>query len=341
MTPGTGGAAFGPPSRDGARTLPRDQRLAGIAALGIVGSLFLPWWRDPLTGLSYWAVNRFTFIELALCWSAGSVLLLLYGRAEGRGFHLPLADGTLAAGAGIWCCVLVLARIIDPPTRVLADRTLDYDLRWGFLVAFAAGVLLAVAGVRGRRRLSPRPERGAGRRRRRGNRPRLGRVAESAMKALVTGATGKVGHAVAQALVAARRRGARPRARPGERGDACCPPVSSRYAATSPTRASVAAAVEGCELVFNAMGLPEQWLADESRVRPRERRGHAHGRARGARGRRARRLVHTSTRTSSTRSRASASTRRRSPTTRRARRTSARSSAPSSSRSRSATASRS
>jgi hypothetical protein len=136
----------------GARTLLPEQRLAGIGALGILASLFLPWWRDPLTGLSYWAVNRFTFIELALMLVAGSVLLLLYGRAEGRGFHLPLADGTLAAGAGIWCCVLVIARILDPPARTLADRTIDYDLRWGFLVTLASGVILAVAGVRGRRR---------------------------------------------------------------------------------------------------------------------------------------------------------------------------------------------
>ena len=148
--PGPGG--FRATVTRGARTLPREERLAGIAALGIVASLFLPWWRDPLTGLSYWAVNRFTFIELALMLVAGSVLLLLYGRAEGRGFHLPLADGTLIAGAGIWSCVLVIARIVDPPARVLADRTLDYDLRWGFLVAFGSGVLMAVAGVRARRR---------------------------------------------------------------------------------------------------------------------------------------------------------------------------------------------
>jgi hypothetical protein len=136
----------------GARTLPPDQRLAGIAALGVVASMFLPWWRDPLTGLSYWAVNRFTFIELALVLTAGSVLLLLYGRAEGRGFHLPLADGTITAGAGIWCCVLVLARVLDPPARTLAGQSIDYDVRWGFLAAFACGAMLAVAGVRGRRR---------------------------------------------------------------------------------------------------------------------------------------------------------------------------------------------
>jgi hypothetical protein len=136
----------------GARVLHPDQRLAALASLGLIASMFLPWWRDPLSGLSYWAVNRFTFLELAIVLVAGSVLLLLYGRAEGRGFHLPLADGSLVAGAGIWCCVLVIARIVDPPTRVIADRALDYDLRWGFLVALASAVTLTVAGVRGRRR---------------------------------------------------------------------------------------------------------------------------------------------------------------------------------------------
>jgi hypothetical protein len=150
--PGAPAGGFRAAVARGTRALHPDQRLAGLGALGVIASMFLPWWRDPLSGLSYWAVNRFTFIELALVLVTGSVLLMLYGRAEGRGFHLPLADGTLAAGAGIWCCVLVLARIADPPTRVLPGRTLDYDLRWGFLVAFASGVLLAVAGVRGRRR---------------------------------------------------------------------------------------------------------------------------------------------------------------------------------------------
>ena len=63
-----------------------------------------------------------------------------------------LADGTLAAGAGIWCCVLIIARILDPPARVIGDHSLDYDLRWGFLVALTSAVLLTVAGLRGRRR---------------------------------------------------------------------------------------------------------------------------------------------------------------------------------------------
>jgi len=82
------------------------------------------------------------------------------------------------------------------------------------------------------------------------------------MRALVTGATGKVGNAVARALVA---RGDEVRAlvRDPARAVAVLPegvePV--RGDVTFPD--SVVTAAEGCELVFNAMGLPEQWLADE------------------------------------------------------------------------------
>jgi hypothetical protein len=132
-----------------ARVLDADQRLAALGALGLVVSMFLPWWRDPFPPeLSYWAVNRFTFIELALMLVAGAVLVGLYGRAEGHGFHLPLSDGTLVAGAGIWSCVLVIARIADPPSR----GGVDYDLRWGFLATLLSGAVLAYAGVRARRR---------------------------------------------------------------------------------------------------------------------------------------------------------------------------------------------
>ena len=107
------------------------------------------------------------------------------------------------------------------------------------------------------------------------------------MRALVTGGTGKVGNAVARALVA---RGDEVRAlvRDPARAAAVLPagvePV--RGDVTDPGVACVAAA-EGCELVFNAMGLPEQWLADDGRVRARQRDRQRDRRARGRAGRRA------------------------------------------------------
>jgi hypothetical protein len=134
------------------RMLDAEQRLAGAAALGIFLSLLTPWWRDPVFGLSHWAVNRITWIELSLMLVSGSVLLLLLRRAQGRVFHLPLSDGTLATGAGLWCCLLVVVRVFDPPTRRVGTRVLDYDLRFGIMLCLISSALLAYAGVRARRR---------------------------------------------------------------------------------------------------------------------------------------------------------------------------------------------
>jgi dihydroflavonol-4-reductase len=113
------------------------------------------------------------------------------------------------------------------------------------------------------------------------------------MRALVTGATGKVGHAIAGALV---QRGDEVRAlvRDPARAAAVLPAAVEPVRGDVTDPASVAAAVEACEVVFNAMGLPEQWLADESLFD----RVNAEGTrtvARAARDAGVRRLVHTST----------------------------------------------
>ena len=113
------------------------------------------------------------------------------------------------------------------------------------------------------------------------------------MRALVTGATGKVGHAVARAL-SARGDEVRALVRDPARAATVLPPgvTAMRGDVTEP--ASVAAAVESCEVVFNAMGLPEQWLRDESlfdRVNAEGTRAVAEA----ARAAGVRRLVHTST----------------------------------------------
>jgi nucleoside-diphosphate-sugar epimerase len=57
---------------------------------------------------------------------------------------------------------------------------------------------------------------------------------------------------------------------------------------------SLAEAVRGCELVFNAMGLPEQWLTDPDRFHEVNARGSENV-VRAARTAGARRVVHTST----------------------------------------------
>jgi dihydroflavonol-4-reductase len=82
------------------------------------------------------------------------------------------------------------------------------------------------------------------------------------MRALVTGATGKVGHAIASALL---DRGDQVRAlvRDPKRAASVLPAGIEPIRGDVTDIESLAAATEGCELVFNSMGMPEQWVRDE------------------------------------------------------------------------------
>jgi dihydroflavonol-4-reductase len=83
------------------------------------------------------------------------------------------------------------------------------------------------------------------------------------MRALVTGATGKVGHAISSALL---ERGDQVRAlvRDPKRAASVLPAGIEPIKGDVTDVESLAAAVEGCELVFNSMGMPEQWVKDEA-----------------------------------------------------------------------------
>ena len=85
------------------------------------------------------------------------------------------------------------------------------------------------------------------------------------MRALVTGATGKVGHATARTLIA-EGHDARALVRDPERARGVVPDGVELAQGDVTDPASVVRAAAGCELVFNAMGLPEQWLADAGAV---------------------------------------------------------------------------
>jgi dihydroflavonol-4-reductase len=111
------------------------------------------------------------------------------------------------------------------------------------------------------------------------------------VKVLVTGATGKVGQAVARALLA---RGDEVGALVRDPASAKLPDGVKPYRGDVRDTESLVEAVHGCEIVFNAMGLPEQWLADDATFHEVNARGSENV-ARAARAAGVRRLVHTST----------------------------------------------
>jgi dihydroflavonol-4-reductase len=113
------------------------------------------------------------------------------------------------------------------------------------------------------------------------------------MRALVTGATGKIGHATARALVGAGHQ-VRALVRDPARAAGLLPAGVESVAGDVTDPGSLEAATAGCEVVFNAMGLPEQWLADEGEFERVNARGTENV-VRAARAAGARRVVHTST----------------------------------------------
>jgi len=103
------------------RRLGFEQKVAAVAAVLLIVSTFGP----------------FSMVEAAVILTAVGVLALLRARAEGRRFHLPLADGTLIMAAAGWAALLILTRLFDRP---LGQNVL----------ALACAALLAAAGLRER-----------------------------------------------------------------------------------------------------------------------------------------------------------------------------------------------
>lgn len=78
---------------------------------------------------------------------------------------------------------------------------------------------------------------------------------------LLTGATGLLGNAIARLLVN-EGRSVRALVRDPARAAGVVPAACELVAGDVTDRSSVARAAEGCDVVYHASGLPEQWLAD-------------------------------------------------------------------------------
>ena len=148
------------------RELSGEQRLAGIAALGLLATMFLPWYSTAFpakvtvagrvaTGHDHQtAIGAFSWVEAAVLLVALGVLALLFARGERRAFHLPGGDGAVITAAGVWACVLIVWRFFDKPDL---GRGVSVGLEWGIFVALAAAVALALAGNNVRAAHRPEP----------------------------------------------------------------------------------------------------------------------------------------------------------------------------------------
>jgi hypothetical protein len=143
--------------------LPPEHRMAAVAALVLVLSMGLPWYRkssipegkSEFVTVSLSAFGVFTFVEAAILLVAAGVLFLLWARMEGKGFHLPGGDGLVIMLAGGWAALLLVWRVFDRPSD--NGPSTEVGIQWGFIVALAAAGALVAAGARVRAAHRPEP----------------------------------------------------------------------------------------------------------------------------------------------------------------------------------------
>jgi hypothetical protein len=147
------------------QALAPQERLAGVAALGLLVTMFLPWYQlqglnrktGQITPHDISAFGDVSFVEAAVFLVAAGVLTLLFARGERRVFHLPFGDGAVITAAGVWATLLIFYRVFSRPD----GGGYPVGIQWGFFLAFVASGALALAGWRLRAAHVPEPERRA------------------------------------------------------------------------------------------------------------------------------------------------------------------------------------
>jgi hypothetical protein len=136
-----------------------EQRIAAVAALALLVTMFLPWYDlqslDRKTGAinshSISAFGDVSFVEAAVFLVAAGVIALMFARAERRDFHMPGSDGAVVMVAGAWAALLIFYRVFSRPS----GHGYPVGIEWGFFLAFVAAGALGYAGWRMRTTSTP------------------------------------------------------------------------------------------------------------------------------------------------------------------------------------------
>ena len=138
-----------------------EQRLAAVAALALLITMFFPWYElqslnrktGAINSRSISAFGDVSFVEAAVFLVAAGVIALLFARAERRDFHMPGSDGAVVMVAGGWATLLIFYRVFSRPT----GHGYPVGIQWGFFLAFVAAGVLTYAGWRMRATSVPEP----------------------------------------------------------------------------------------------------------------------------------------------------------------------------------------
>jgi hypothetical protein len=115
--------------------------LAGIAAVGVIVALALPWYGARAREATVTGFESFTVIDILLVLAAGVGIALVVLQATQDSPTLPVAFAVLTVTSGSLATLLVLYRLIDEPGP---DEFLD--VRAGAWLGLVATVLMTAGG---------------------------------------------------------------------------------------------------------------------------------------------------------------------------------------------------
>lgn len=138
-----------------------EQRIAAVAAVALLLTMFFPWYELQSPNRKTGAINSHSisafgdvsFVEAAVFLVAAGVIALMFARAEQRDFHMPGSDGAIVMVAGGWATLLIFYRVFSRP----AGHGYPVGIQWGFFLAFVAAGVLTYAGWRMRATAAPEP----------------------------------------------------------------------------------------------------------------------------------------------------------------------------------------
>ena len=88
------------------RAMEPEQRLAALASLGLLLTMFFPWYglqslnRGTINSHTINAFGDVSFVEAVVFLVAAGIVTMVLARADGRDFHMPGGDGTIVMLAG-------------------------------------------------------------------------------------------------------------------------------------------------------------------------------------------------------------------------------------------------
>jgi hypothetical protein len=127
------------------------EKIAGVSALVLLISMFLPWYGVDFNNVELADASAFKaedIIDLLMLLACVATIGLVVAKAMSAGASLPVPAGLVLVVAGGLCLLLVVYRLIDAPGDIPAGVDASVTHKFGFFIGLVASAAFAFGGFR-------------------------------------------------------------------------------------------------------------------------------------------------------------------------------------------------